>query len=465
MDTRSVSVEEANKILKQKENHFFDFKSKLIQGKKLQVTIVAMANADGGEVLVGIEDPTSTTTQDLDRWIGFETYEEANPLVQTIFQDIKPNPPVSFEYYQILNNEKKELILKCTIEKSPNVHYTSDGSAYVRKNAQNLPINGESLVNLQLSKGVTSYEDQSLKDYPIEELVNEEELKQFLDVFSPKTEPLNYLKSQRLIKQENGNSSPIVAATLLYSQNPSAIIPKKCAIKISRYETSEKIPLREHLKIQHTIEGPVKRQIDTSVECIQKIIESMKILGDTGLVPPKYPKEAIKEIIVNAVIHRDYNISDDILVMIFDNRIEVKSPGKLPGHITLKNILDERFARNSKIVRLINKYPNPPNKDIGEGLNTAFQKMKEMRLKDPYIEETEHAVIVTLPHQTLASPDEIVLDYLKKNPEITNAIGRNLSGISSENKMKKVFYGLRDRGILEKVPGKKGPLTAWRMKK
>lgn len=465
MDTTNVSVDEAQTILNQKESHFFDFKSKRIQGKKLQVTIVAMANADGGEVLVGIEDPKPANPQDLSRWDGFTSYEEANSLIQTIFQDIQPNPSVLFEFYQIQNNEVKGLVLKCTIEKSPNVHYTSDRSAYVRKNAQNLQIIGEALVNLQLSKGMTSYEDQAIMGYQTDELVNEDELKRFLDVFSPRTEPLHYLKSQRLIKSENGNQTPIAAAILLYSENPSAIIPKKCAIKISRYETSEKIPQREHLKIQYTIEGPIKQQIDKSVECIQKIIESMKILGETGLEPPKYPIEAIKEIIVNAVIHRDYNVSDDILVTIFDNRIEVKSPGRLPGHITLKNILDERFARNSKIVRLINKYPNPPNKDIGEGLNTAFQKMKEMRLKDPNIEETEYAVIVILPHQTLAAPDEIVLDYLKKNPEITNSIGRNLSGISSENKMKKVFYNLRDRGIIEKVPGKKGPLTAWRMKK
>jgi hypothetical protein len=80
---------------------------------------------------------------------------------------------------------------------------------------------------------------------------------------------------------------------------------------------------------------------------------------------------------VNAFIHRDYSISDDIQVLLFNDRIEVRSPGRLPGYVRVENILDARYSRNPKIVRTLNWYPNPPNKDLGEGLNTAFQKMKE----------------------------------------------------------------------------------------
>ena len=60
---------------------------------------------------------------------------------------------------------------------------------------------------------------------------------------------------------------------------------------------------------------------------------------------------------------------------VFDNRVEVESPGILPGQVTVKNILDEQFARNGMLVRLVNKFPDPPNKDVGEGLNTAFKAM------------------------------------------------------------------------------------------
>jgi ATP-dependent DNA helicase RecG len=68
-------------------------------------------------------------------------------------------------------------------------------------------------------------------------------------------------------------------------------------------------------------------------------------------------------------------------VTIFNDRIVIASPGRLPGYVRVDNILDARFSRNSKIVRCLNRYKDAPNKDMGEGLNTAFQKMKEWKLK------------------------------------------------------------------------------------
>jgi ATP-dependent DNA helicase RecG len=126
------------------------------------------------------------------------------------------------------------------------------------------------------------------------------------------------------------------------------------------------------------------------------------------------------------------------------------------------NIKTEQFARNPKLVRLINKFPNPPNKDVGEGLNTTFEAMDKLRLKPPVIEERENSVVITLRHESLGSPEQIVEEYLDGHVEITNAIGRELTGIKSENTMKEVFYRLRDRGMLEMVPDKLGNKAAWR---
>ena len=167
---------------------------------------------------------------------------------------------------------------------------------------------------------------------------------------------------------------------------------------------------------------------------------------------------------MNAIIHRDYSISDDGQVRIFDNRIEVVSPGKLPGYVSLHNILEARYSRNSKIVRTLARYPRPPNKDLGEGLNTAFQKMKEWRLKEPQITEDGNYVRVTIPHIPLAAPTAAILEFLKTSVTITNRQAREITGIRSENLVKIEFYKLRDEGLLEMVPGLKGPAAAWRLK-
>ena len=130
--------------------------------------------------------------------------------------------------------------------------------------------------------------------------------------------------------------------------------------------------------------------------------------------------------------------------------------------VTVKNFLEAQSARNPKIVRIINKFPNPPNKDVGEGLNTAFAAMKNLRLKEPELRESESSVIVRIEHAPLASPEDTAMAYLKAHDEITNSIARELTGIGSENSMKEVFYRLAKRNLIERVPGKLGSASACR---
>jgi len=181
------------------------------------------------------------------------------------------------------------------------------------------------------------------------------------------------------------------------------------------------------------------------------------------LEPVTCPTETLHEVITNAVLHRDYSIADDVHVRIFDNRVEVESPGRLPAHIAPKNILKERFARNGNLVRVINKFPNPPNKDVGEGLNTAFEAMRNLRLKEPVVKEQENSVVVHIRHERLASAEDIIMEYFDNAVDgmITNRVARGLTGIKSENSMKNVLLRLRNRGLIKQVSGRSGFASAW----
>jgi ATP-dependent DNA helicase RecG len=191
-------------------------------------------------------------------------------------------------------------------------------------------------------------------------------------------------------------------------------------------------------------------------------VEQVKRLGDKVLESVRYPPEALHEIITNAVLHRDYSVADDIHIRVFDNRVEVESPGRLPAHITVKNILKERFARNGSIVRMINKFPDPPNQDVGEGLNTAFDAMTKIGLKPPVIEERGNSVIVHIKHETLASPEQAILEYLETHETIRNRVAREVSHINADYIVKEVFGRLVDRRLIEKVPGTDRSTTAYR---
>jgi ATP-dependent DNA helicase RecG len=226
-------------------------------------------------------------------------------------------------------------------------------------------------------------------------------------------------------------------------------------VKIYRYKTNDLTGTRATLAFDPiSIEGNAYNQIYNSVPEIKRIIEEIPILGQAGLEKITFPTEAVHEILTNAVIHRDYSINDDVHVRIFDNRIEIQSPGKLPGHVTVDNILDERTARNPKLVRLLNKFRNPPNKDVGEGLNTAFEAMRGLKLKEPVIEQRENSVVVTLRHEKLGTPEEIIVDYLRNHDEINNTIARDISFIGSENTMKRIFQKMITSGLIERVPGR-----------
>jgi ATP-dependent DNA helicase RecG len=213
-----------------------------------------------------------------------------------------------------------------------------------------------------------------------------------------------------------------------------------------------------------SIEGCAYNLIQSAVRKTQEIIEGVRKWTEHGPELVSYPPETLHEIITNAVLHRDYSITDDITIRIFDDRVEVESPGTLPGHITERNILKERFPRNPTIVRLINKFPNPPNKDIGEGLRTAFAAMQKMRLRPPEVHQAEQSVTFYIRHTRLESPEDTIMGYLKEHQQVTNSKGRDLTGIHSENTMKDVFVRLAKKNLIERVPSTQGRNSSWQCK-
>ena len=101
---------------------------------------------------------------------------------------------------------------------------------------------------------------------------------------------------------------------------------------------------------------------------------------------------------------------------------------------------------------------------MGEGLNTAFVKMQEMGLKNPIIKELDNSVLVLIKHEPLASPSDIIITYLEKNPQIKNAKAREITHIKTDFRMKSIFNQMEKAGLIERIPGTRTASTAWRKK-
>lgn len=451
---KTLSEQQVAELLKIDESHFIDLKGRAIAPGKLTKAISAFANTSGGELFVGIEEEEGPDGK-VRSWDGFADQEATNG----IFQTLQALNPLGNNYdAEFLGAEGHSgIVLHLTIHKSQNIVPSTDGKIYVRRSAQSLPLqNEEALERLRYDKGVVSFEDEAL-NVPIDEIANSTTIIEFMLDTIPTGEPREWVEKQKVVR----DGRPTAAGVLLYSDNPQATLPKRSAVKILRYKTKLDAE-RDYLAFDPiTVEGPIYDLIYDAVDQVKNIIEGIEKAGPAGLERISYPEEALHEILTNAVLHRDYNVAADVQVRIFDNRVEIESPGRLPGHVTPANIKKTQFARNPKIVRLVNKFKNPPNKDVGEGLNTAFEAMDKLRLRNPDLVELEGSFLVVLKHESLASPEQIVMEYLAIESEITNSIGREITGIKSENSMKQVFYRLRDRGQLEqlKIAGKR---PAWR---
>jgi ATP-dependent DNA helicase RecG len=352
-----LKTTEVEKLLSMQESHFLDFKSIGISPSKLTRTISAFSNAEGGEIYIGIYEDKSLNKF---IWQGFTKIEDANGFIQT-FEEIFP---LGNEYmYTFLEaNDTQGFLLKVEVKKTRDIKLSSEKTIYVRRGAQNLPLQSEENINrLRRNKGLISFENENISINK-EIITNSTQIIEFMLEIIPTSEPEDWLRKQQLLIGDNVT----VAGLILFADEPQAALPKRCGLKIYRYKTKDKEGTRESLDFDPiSIEGSAYNQIFEARKKITEIIQAVRIKTPSGLKNVIYPNEALHEIITNAVIHRDYSIADDIHVRIYDNRIEVLSPGTLPAHITPENILSERFSRNGAIVRLINKFKNPPNKDIG----------------------------------------------------------------------------------------------------
>lgn len=457
IENLEITGAERDRLLALEEGHFLDLKAIEVKPKKLANTISAFANTAGGDLYVGISEDELLGVK-IRSWRGFPDQEAANGHIQSLEALFPLGSEFSYEFLR--SPGSPGAVLHISIQRTLQIAKTHDGKVYVRRGAQNIGIKGEAaLSRLKLDKGIESFEKHTV-DIDLSLVSESDTIEKFVKQVVPALTPSKFLRKQSLIK----SGKPTVAATLLFADEPQAALPKRAGIKLFRYKTTADIGSRETLAADpKTIEGPIYDLIKSAVRETAQVVEGIQKLGPTGLEPVKYPLEALHEIVTNAVLHRDYSIVADTQIRVFDNRVEVESPGLLPGHVTTRNILNEQFARNGAIVRLINKFPEPPNKDVGEGLNTAFKAMQKLRLKPPTIEETENSLLVQIKHERLASPEESVMDYLEHHETITNRIARELTGITSENSMKEVFYRLSKKTQqIERVPGRKGASAAWR---
>ena len=257
---------------------------------------------------------------------------------------------------------------------------------------------------------------------------------------------------------------PRRAAVLLFADEPGSLLAAHDAradIRLMVYDGKVAVPgatpnLR---KAPKTIRGPLIDQIDQAVRAVLDELAGGLTLSSSGFQTRHvYPERVVKEAIVNAVVHRDYRLNRDIFIRIYDDRIEVESPGTFPGGITPANIAKAGSkARNPLIAANLREFPLPPNIDAGEGVRMMYAEMAQAKLYPPQYRESHDAAVesVTVTLLNLLRPTawDQISDWLDRHGSIANADVVRIAGLDTL-KASKLLTTWREQGLLEPLPGR-----------
>jgi len=382
-------------MIHEHENKYFDRKSGKVKPADLSPLVSAFANADGGTIVIGISDKS----RELEGINAFGE-EKINEFIVIPKNGCKPMPSYDHEFLNITNSkgELDRLLLLHIHSSIDQIIRTSNDSTYLRIADKTKELKGDDLRNLEYAKSTRHYEDEINRDATVsdldETLINE--YKEKLDALDLPTEQV--LKARAFMKTVDGKDYLTNAAILLFSKNVSQFYPN-CRIRFIRYDgNSAQVGTRMNIIKDKSIECCLLRLITESKSFISSQLREFTALDpSTGKfrTVPEYPEFAWLEGIVNAITHREYGMSGDyILVSMYDDRLEIKSPGKLPNIVTVDNIRETRYARNPRISRVLTEFGWV--RELNEGVKRIYSDMREFFLDEPEYSEPEYAVRLIL---------------------------------------------------------------------
>lgn len=366
-------------IKTKEEKQVFDRKAADIDAKALAISIIAFANADGGDIAIGISDKTK-------RIDGTDyNVKNVNELLRAPYDYCEPSVPVEIEKVPCIDCKGRENhIIVMHIESSMAVHANQADEAYIRVGDRSRKLSFEERTQLMYDKGERYFEDKSVPDAVIDD-IDMEMVQSYIDKIGYGKTPLEYLKENKgFVKIKNGKEIISGAAILLFGKNPQLYFPR-ARIRFIRFDgTEEKVGAEMNVIKDVTFEGTILKMIQDCIAYLDTQIKEKTYLGNDGLfvTEEEYPKFVRQEIIVNAVTHRAYNITGtEIQVKMFDDRIVVESPGKLPGLVRANNIRHTHFSRNPRIAEYLKAYKYV--KEYGEGVDRMCTELENAGLKHP----------------------------------------------------------------------------------
>ena len=436
-------------------------KTVLLSGKasarKIAEAMTALANAHGGLIIVGAANARRIT--------GVSDPDMAREMMASAA--LMPTPPLILPLPELVEVDGRTLCVTQVPPGLPHV-YSLRGQYLVRSGRETRPLMPHELRILLLNRSEASFESQTPRGVSMEDL-DSDKIQAYRELLGlpPEEDIDDLLLSRGCVAETEKGLRPTIAGILLFGKNPQRWL-RSAEITAVRYAG----PTMSDDFIRDDIRGVLAEQIRRAEAFVKaNMRRGMRINGFEREEILEYPISVVREAIVNAVAHRDYSIrGDNIRVLMFSDRMEVYSPGRLPGHVTLDNLVDERYSRNEAIVQVLAEMGFIER--LGYGIDRMIAVCEQEGLPRPDFSETSAGFRVTIyshaPELVGAGPPANLFSHLQLNPRqekalaflqthrrITNRDYQTLCPDASPETLRRDLADLVDKGLILKIGQKR----------
>lgn len=382
------------------EHETLDFKGG--PGDSFKELLPAMAMTEGGLAILGVSD-----VDDEREIVGCPLSQRTQDRITRYANQC--NVRVTLKTFSV---DGVELIAVEIPEIGSRIVTTPDGRLLRRVGGDSQPLVGDALAAFVRERSQRSAEEEPIEPpyYPAafdSELVNSALARLGRPQVSP-ADVLGSLADLHLAEpyaaaSSRNNVRVTTAAAVLFACDPRRFVPGAAVQLVRRVGTG---PVTGATTERLECWGPLQNALECCVEFIDKHTQSYEAV--TGMFResiPEYPREVVREALLNALAHRDYGlVGTTIDVTVWDDRIEIRSPGSLPGHITVGNMRNEHYSRNRRLMRTLRDLGLV--EEFGEGIDRMYSTMEARLMLPPEFTATAESVVVTLRNQFLVDFDE-----------------------------------------------------------
>ena len=428
------------------ENTHIEFKKGFSQ-KPIAEAVVAFSNAEGGVILVGVDNRGRIKGAS---WNG-EREREVHSWLGNL------NDPGRYDIHN-LAVEGKPVIIISVSRRIEGFAQTSDGRLLVRRGASNRAMVGAELSRFIADRALRRFETTATEIDVAE--ADPDLLAEMAGAWSWGNERILDRLEENGFLERFGEASRLTVAGVLYLVPEPHRILGKTFVEIFRYRGEGNVDDR-----RVEVFGPLPTQVrDATALVADEIGYELVVIGVTRYELPRLPEVVLREAIANAVAHRSYEAKGAaIRVEIRPDRVTVISPGGLPEPVTIDNIREQSAARNLAVINTLRRCRLA--EDAGRGVDIMQDEMASNLMAPPVFDEDGSSVRVELPltgmmtseervwinelerQGSLGPRDRLLLVHAARGEALTNARAREILGVDN-HQARQALQGLRDRGLL-----------------